>query len=150
MLSGGLACYDTYLLSDGQVAIAALEERFWNVVCDIVGGLEAYRADHARTEYQEHIRRRLTAYFANLSRADVDRIFGSRDACVSVIQSYEDMLASEQAVARNFVVTEPGLPVPVLAFPAMINGARLRERGPAPKQGQDNEAVFSTLDVLEW
>jgi crotonobetainyl-CoA:carnitine CoA-transferase CaiB-like acyl-CoA transferase len=147
LLGGGLACYSTYLLADGQVAVAALESKFWNTVCDIVGGLEPYRFEHQRPEFQPAIHDRLTTYFAALSRADVESLFSGRDACVTVVQSYEEMLASEQAAARQFVIQDPALPVPVLAFPAVINGKRLQERGPAPAQGQDNQAVFNSLGL---
>jgi alpha-methylacyl-CoA racemase len=144
-LGGGLACYDTYRLTDGQVAVAALEARFWNIVCDIIGGLDEYRTDHLCAEDQAKIRVQLTMFFAERSRAEIRELFGDRDTCVTVVQSYEEMLVSPQAQVRGFVVCDPNQPAPVLAFPAMVDGARLPERGPAPTQGEHNETVFREL-----
>ncbi|GAA1868823.1 CaiB/BaiF CoA-transferase family protein [Pseudonocardia ailaonensis] len=147
LLDGGLACYGTYALTDGQVAIASLEIKFWLTVCDLVGGLDDYRGKHEDPASQPAIRRRLTEYFLGRSRADIEAVFGGRDACVTVVRSYEEMLESDQAKARDFLVDHPDLPVPVLAFPAMVDGRRLAERGPAPAHGEHNSHVFGALGL---
>jgi len=146
-LGGALACYGTYALLDGQVAVAALEQKFWNTVCDVVGDLDQYRLNHEEPGVQDAIRVRLTQYFSERTKVDVELLFGNRDACVSVVQSYEDMLSSDQAAARGFVVRDPALPVPVLAFPAMVDGRRLPERGPAPAQGEHNRQIFESIGL---
>jgi alpha-methylacyl-CoA racemase len=147
LLGGGLGCYSVYRLTDGQVAVGALESRFWNIVCDVVGDLDDAREDHFRPELQPKIKLRLTDFFSTLSRADVEARFGHLDACVTIVQSYEEMLVSEHALARGFTVRDARLAVAVLAFPGLVDGERLPERGPAPRQGQDNERVFTSLDL---
>jgi crotonobetainyl-CoA:carnitine CoA-transferase CaiB-like acyl-CoA transferase len=142
LLGGGFACYDTYRLADGQVAVGALEAKFFNELCDVVGGLDDVRHRHLDPDVQPAIRRRLDEFFLALTRSDVERLFGARDCCVTVVQSYEEMLASEHAQHRNFVLRPPGSPMPVLAFPAVVDGAALPERGPAPAHGQHNNEFF--------
>jgi alpha-methylacyl-CoA racemase len=142
LLGGGFACYDTYRLADGQVAVGALEAKFFNQLCDVVGGLDDVRRRHLDPDVQPAIRRRLEEFFLALTRSDVERLFGARDCCVTVVRSYEEMLASEHAQHRKFVLRPPGSPVPVLGFPAVVDGAALPERGPAPAHGQHDHEFF--------
>jgi crotonobetainyl-CoA:carnitine CoA-transferase CaiB-like acyl-CoA transferase len=69
-------------------------------------------------------RARLTDFFAGVTKSQVDDLFSSRDACVSVVRSFEEMLASPQAKARDYVVEVPGSPMPVLGFPARAASGR--------------------------
>jgi hypothetical protein len=55
-------------------------------------------------------------FFLALTKSDAERLFGARDCCVTVVQSYEEMLASEHAQHRKFVLRPPGSPVPVLGL----------------------------------
>ena len=142
LTTGGLACYSVYQCADGEVVVGALEERFWANVCDIVGGLDAYRDDHWNPAAQEPIRNRLTDYFATCTREDVEAAFSGADACVSVVRTFREALASEHAVARNYLQSVADCPLPVLAFPAMVDGARLPERGRAPRQGEHTDELF--------
>jgi crotonobetainyl-CoA:carnitine CoA-transferase CaiB-like acyl-CoA transferase len=139
---GGLACYDSYPVKDGEIVVGALEEKFWGRVCDAVGGLDECREDHWRPEIQELVRRRLTEFFAPMTRAQVTELFAGTDACVSVVQSYEEMLYSPHAKARGYVAEVEGWPMPVLRFPARVDGAPLPETRPAPRQGEHNSELL--------
>jgi crotonobetainyl-CoA:carnitine CoA-transferase CaiB-like acyl-CoA transferase len=139
---GALACYSSYTVTDGEIVVGALEEKFWGRVCDVVGGLDDCRADHHNPEIQDRIRDRLAGYFAPLTRAEVTERFAGADACVSAVASYEEMLAGSQAAARDYLVEVPGVPVPVLGFPARVDGAPLPETRPAPRQGEHNREIL--------
>lgn len=139
---GGLACYDAYRLSDGWVAIGAVEEKFFAVACAVLGAPELVPLQYDRGR-QDELRSRLGALFGALSRADVEERFAGRDACVSVIQSYEEMVGSPHAVARGLVRKADGIPMPVLAPPFRIDGAHPAERGPAPRQGEHTVEVLA-------
>jgi alpha-methylacyl-CoA racemase len=142
LTGGGLACYGTYAVRDGEIAVGALEEKFWAQVCDVVGGMDEFRDDHWRPEVQERARARLTDFFAGVTKSQVEDLFSSRDACVSVVRSFEEMLASPQAKARDYVVEVPGSPMPVLGFPARIDGSPLPETRRAPRQGEHNDEIL--------
>jgi alpha-methylacyl-CoA racemase len=142
LTDGALACYGTYAVRDGEIAIGALEGKFWAQVCDVVGGMDEFRDDHWRPEIQDAARTRLTDFFAGVTKSQVAELFASRDACVSVVQSYEEMLASPQAKARDYLVEVPGSPMPVLGFPARIDGAPLPETRRAPHQGEHNGEIL--------
>jgi crotonobetainyl-CoA:carnitine CoA-transferase CaiB-like acyl-CoA transferase len=62
------------------------------------------------------------------------------------VLSYEEMLQSEHARARSYVVDVPGGPTPVLGFPARVDGRPLPETRPAPRQGEHAAEVFPARD----
>jgi alpha-methylacyl-CoA racemase len=142
LTDGGLACYGTYAVRDGEIAVGALENKFWVQLCDVVGGMDEFRNDHWRPEIQDAARARLSDFFAGLTKAQAEDRFAGRDACVSVVLSYEEMLQSPHAKARNYLVEVPGSPMPVLAFPARIDGTLLPETRRAPNQGEHNEQIL--------
>jgi alpha-methylacyl-CoA racemase len=148
---GGLACYDTYRLADGWVAVGAVEEKFFAVACETLGAPELAGLQYDRAR-QDELRGRLAELLGALTRAEVEQRFAGKDACVSVVQSYEDMVASPHAVARGLVRKADGIPMPVLAPPFRIDGAHPAERGPAPRQGEHTaevltEAGFSAAEI---
>jgi alpha-methylacyl-CoA racemase len=144
-LSGELACYDVYQLLDGEAAVGALEPQFWNSICDVVDELDERRDGHMDLAVQDELRGTLRSYFSGLTKAQVVDRFGDRDCCVTVVQSWEEMLASEQAAARTYVSDVPGIPLPTLAFPAVIDGERLPEQGPAPKHDEHGDEIRREL-----
>jgi alpha-methylacyl-CoA racemase len=146
LLTGGLACYSVYRCADGEVVVGALENRFWTNVCDVVGGLDDYRRDHWNPTAQEPIRERLTDFFAKRTRAEVESSFAGIDACVSVARSFREALATDHAIARGYLQSAVGCPIPVLAFPAMVDGKRLPEQGRAPSQGEHTEDLFGETE----
>jgi crotonobetainyl-CoA:carnitine CoA-transferase CaiB-like acyl-CoA transferase len=144
-LGQGLASFGVYPCRDGYVAVGSQEHQFWQALCDLVEGLEEFRERQADAKAQDGIRACLQRFFASRTRCEITGVFAERDACVSPVLSYEEMLASEHAQARQFVVSDERIPLPVLAFPAMVDGRRLPERGPAPAQGQDTDAILAEL-----
>ncbi|HEV8625707.1 MAG TPA: CaiB/BaiF CoA-transferase family protein [Acidimicrobiia bacterium] len=145
LIGGGLACYGVYPAADGEIVVGALERKFWDTVCDVVGTLDDYRDRHEDPTAQDDIRKRLEEFFAPLSRDEVVARFSGHDACVSPVLSYEEMLASPQAVARQFLDPNGPLPIPTLAFPAMVDGRRLSARRGAPRQGDHSAEVLAEL-----
>jgi len=139
-LGRGLASYGVYPTTDGYVAVVAQEERFWQTLCDVTG-LDDYRDRRSDPAAQDGIRRKLTEFFSPLTRADVEKLFDGHDGCVSPVLSFEEMLASSQAEARGYLGQAEGLPIRALAFPAMVDGHRLPERGSAPHQGEHSAEI---------
>ncbi len=139
--SGGLACYRIYEIADGHVAVGALEPKFWAILCEELGA--EHLRDRQDDEDQEALAAELAAYLAPLTRAEVQQRFGEVDACVTVVASYEEMLSSDLARERGLVRRAPGLPMPVLAPPFVIDGERPPEGLPAPRQGEHSREVLA-------
>ena len=145
---GAFASYAIYALEDGYVAVGALEPRFWVVVCETLGVPEFGPLQHDAEE-QPRIRMALQKRFSSMSRADVERLFAGRDACVTLIDSYEQVLASDHSRERGFVVDDDNLPMPVLAAPFMFDGSRPDSPVPAPRQGQHTVEVLAEAGFCE-
>jgi crotonobetainyl-CoA:carnitine CoA-transferase CaiB-like acyl-CoA transferase len=143
-LGAGLATYAVYPAKDGHVALVAQEQHFWDGLVDVVG-LDDLRARQRDPDAQDEIRARLAAFFGARTKAEIEAEFAGRRACISLLQSYEEMLTSPHAVARGYLHTEPGAPVPELALPVTVDGERPRAVRPSPRQGQHTAEILAEL-----
>lgn len=143
-LGAGLATYAVYPAKDGHVALVAQEPHFWDGLVEVVGlhDLSAGQRDPAA---QDEIRARLTAFFGTRTKAEIEAAFAGRPACISLLQSYEEMLAGPHAVARGYLRTDIDAPVPELALPVTVDGARPRATTRAPRQGEHTAEILAEL-----
>jgi alpha-methylacyl-CoA racemase len=99
MTTGGTARYRIYQTGDGRyLAAAPIEDRFWQTFADLIGLSEQERQDHIDPAgtialVADRIRAK--------SAADWMAIFSDRDACVAVVATIQEALASEQFRARG-------------------------------------------------
>jgi crotonobetainyl-CoA:carnitine CoA-transferase CaiB-like acyl-CoA transferase len=147
-LGAGLATYAVYPAKDGHVALVAQEAHFWDGLVEVVG-LEDLRAGQRDPGAQDEIRARLTAFFGARTKGEIEAAFTGRPACISLLQSYEEMLASPQAVARGYVRIDPDAPVPELALPVTVDGGRPRATRRAPGQGEHTTEILAELGRVE-
>jgi alpha-methylacyl-CoA racemase len=146
--AGGLACYRVYRLSDGYAAVAAIEEKFWAEICAELGMPELVAAQNV-PERQEEIAARLHEAFGAMSRAEVERRFGNRDTCVSVVDDYQAFADSALARERGLVVPSPFVDMRLLAAPFMVDGARPGETRRAPRHGEHTRQVLAEAGLAE-
>ena len=145
---GGSPDYRVYELADGHVAVGAVEEPFWQQLCEAIGrpDIVSWRGDPARSGALEET---LSHAFVGMTRAEVEQRFVGRDACVTVVRSYEEMLAAEDASARGYTRVETGVPMPVLSPPFVLDGERPPVDGAAPRQGADTTEVLQESGFTE-
>jgi alpha-methylacyl-CoA racemase len=146
--SGGLACYGVYHLTDGYAAVAAIEGKFWADICSELGMPELVDAQNV-PDRQEEIASRLGEAFGAMSRADVERRFGTRDTCVSVVDDYQAFADSALARERQLVVPSPWVDMRLLASPFMVDGERPGETRRAPRQGEHTREVLGEAGLPE-
>jgi crotonobetainyl-CoA:carnitine CoA-transferase CaiB-like acyl-CoA transferase len=149
-MGGALACYCVYEAADGYVALGALEERFWQAFCDIAGFHERYRRDHLGVDRQRELKRLVRSFFIARTRDEIATMFANVDACVTPVLSYEEMLQTQHAKARGYVAATPNGRMPMLEFPAMIDGARLTVERSAPFQGEHTEEIRNEAQAVAW
>lgn len=142
--AGGTAAYGIYELADGHVTVGAVEPQFWQKTVELLDepDLIAARQDPAQDDF---VRERLSECFARMTRADVHALFADHDTCVEVVQSYEEMLASDQAEEADYIARIPGLKMPLLAPPYRVDGLRPPESRRAPHQGEHSAEVLAEL-----
>lgn len=139
LLTGGSPRYRVYRTRDDRfLAVAPLEQRFWNQFCDAIGLPEALRDDSRDPEATADA---VAAIIAGHDAADWEARFAGRDVCVTVARTVAEARAHPHFAARglfahavdNGAETMPALPVPIA--PAFRRTAEAR---PYPRLGEAN------------
>ena len=103
MFNGELACYAVYTCADGgELAVAALEPRFWTRFCTLTG-IDDEGAQHDRCR-QDWLRDRVAGVLATRSRDDWLTLLGDEDVCVSPVLSVAQALQLPHVRERGGVV----------------------------------------------
>ncbi len=141
LLTGASPRYALYRTADGRhVAAAALEERFWTALCDMLDLPEDLR-DDARDP--EATKAAIAERFAEQSAAEWEQRFAGADVCCSIVRTVEEAAADPAFAARGLFdrvtgdgarAMTPALPLPLdpgLLDPAVRPAApALGEHGP--------------------
>mgnify|MGYP001047220223 CR=1 FL=1 len=118
LTTGGSPRYRIYRTADGEyLAVAPIEERFWQVFCDRIGLAPADRDD--RPDPAATIRK-VAERIAARSGAEWRERFAGADACVSVVDSLQQALAHPAFAERGLfdrVVAGRGTRMPALPVP---------------------------------
>lgn len=148
LVTGGSPRYGLYTTADGGVlAVAALEDRFWSRLCDLVGlGGEERRDDLAPERTGRSLAERIAAETTDHWR----EVLEGEDVCVSVVRTVEEAVTDPQFQARELFGravsdelgsdrTIPALPVPLdpglrrrdplLPYPALDEVRTARDQG---------------------
>jgi crotonobetainyl-CoA:carnitine CoA-transferase CaiB-like acyl-CoA transferase len=120
LLSGGSPRYQLYRTKDGRhLAVAALEDRFWQSFCDAIGLPDAARDD--RRDPVATIRTVREIIVARSADEWMVRLHG-KDVCVNVVRTLDEAMADPQFAARGLfrrsVINAdhdalPAVPVPI-------------------------------------
>ena len=138
LLTGGSPRYQIYPTSDGEfVAVAALEEKFWNRFCQLTGFSDT-TSDPDQT---------IVAVAALIGAQDAQhwrRLFDGQDCCCSVVSSLENALDDPHFKSRGLfdhrLVNDEGEHLPALPV-AIVPQFRddIANAKPAPALGSHND-----------
>ena len=139
-LTGGLARYRLYTAGDGrQVAVGALEEKFWQAFCDVIGQPADLRDDWVDPETcAAEVARRL----AERPSSDWAPLLEEADCCCTVVKTPAEAAADPHFAARGVFgrkLAIAGTKVSALPLP-IAPGFRgpADQIGRAPSLGEDN------------
>lgn len=144
-LGGDFACYAIYACRDGQVAVGALEEKFWRAMTMRLGLEDLVEVDHLEPSVQGILRRRLAEVLTPLSVAEVMSAVGE-DVCVTPVRTMVEMLADEDLVSRG--VLRPGggsRPVQPAVQPRLSAYSP-----PVPSPGEPLGSSTAAIDEKGW
>ena len=142
-LTGGSPRYRIYRTADGRhLAVAPLEEKFWQAFCDIAGVPAALR-DDARDPAAtiEAVAGCVALHDAAWWEAALE----GKDTCCAIVRSLEEAVRDLHFQARGLFgreVTIPGHVLPALPVPVVSALRAPAARAAAPRAGQDNEAIL--------
>lgn len=138
---GDHACYNVYESSDGrQVALGALERKFWTTFCEAIGRADLHRRHLTAPEDQAALIRELRGVFRTRTQAEWLAFFEGRDVCLSPVKTAAEAFADPHIVARGTVIRGQGLRAVRSPF-----GLPVAPVGPAPAVGQDTDDILRSL-----
>jgi crotonobetainyl-CoA:carnitine CoA-transferase CaiB-like acyl-CoA transferase len=92
LLTGGLACYDTYATADGRhLTVGALEPKFFVRLCELIDRPQL--SERQYTEDQEPLAEELAQVFSSRPLAHWLRVFESEDVCVGPVATLAEAAA---------------------------------------------------------
>ncbi|MBK5093916.1 MAG: CoA transferase [Actinobacteria bacterium] len=147
VLQGAFPCYNVYEAGDGYMAVGALENKFWQRLCEILGRPE-YGPEQFNPRKTDEMFAWLRDKFKEKTRAGWMEVFAGEDACVSPVLSISEMASDPQVLHREMVVEVEdeklgrtktlGIPVKFGATPGEI-------RRSAPGLGEHTAEVLEML-----
>jgi alpha-methylacyl-CoA racemase len=109
-LNGGYPCYGVYRCQDDRfLAVGALEPKFFQGVCDVLGRPDLVEDAYALGEPAERVRRQLEAIFLSKTRAEWLERFAQKDFCVEPVREGDEVLNDPQLKARGLFVEHDGV-----------------------------------------
>ncbi len=147
-LHGGDPVYGIYATLDGRyLTLAALEPKFWERFCQLVGQPEWIPlhgvADPAR---REGLRREIAALFATRTQTEWLALLADEDACVGPVLSLSEALADPQIQARHMVqaadLGTSDLTQALAPVPRLVEAAPPPQR-PPPLLGEHSAEVLA-------
>ncbi len=146
LLTGGVPCYGVYETADGRhMAVGALEEKFWTLMCDTLERPDLKPAHLATGADGERARAEVAAIFRRRPQAEWVAIFDRVDCCVTPVLRLEESLDDAQIAARGMVLDVDG--VRQFAPPVRLSEFELGDVAPAPAAGADSDAILSGLGL---
>ena len=146
LLTGGVPCYGVYATADGRhMAVGALEEKFWNLLCDTLQRADLKPAHLDTGAAGAAARQALAAIFSSRSLAEWTAVFDAVDCCVTPVLKLEESLTNAQVQARGMVVDVGG--VRQFGPPVRLSGHVADAARPAPRPGADADQVLSGLGL---
>jgi alpha-methylacyl-CoA racemase len=139
VMTGGLARYRNYRTRDGRfIAVGALEDKFWNEFCDVIGLPAALRND------REAPAQSISGVAEILASRDSDaweRAFDGHDICCSIIKTIEEAAYGPAMTERglfNRRLEADGEEMPMLPLPIDDALRRPDVTATAPVLGEAN------------
>jgi crotonobetainyl-CoA:carnitine CoA-transferase CaiB-like acyl-CoA transferase len=138
---GDHACYNVYETRDGrQVALGALEAKFWTTFCDAIGRSDLGARQLTSPADQAAVLREVRVRFRTRTQAEWLAFFEGRDVCLSPVNTPGEAFSDPHIAARGTVIHAPGLRA--VRAPFGVPGTPLR---PAPNVGQDTDDILQSL-----
>jgi crotonobetainyl-CoA:carnitine CoA-transferase CaiB-like acyl-CoA transferase len=122
------------------MAVGALEKKFWETLCDILGCPELKDRHIVYGEEARPVKARLAAVFATRTQAEWTEVFARADCCVSPVLDMAETLANEQLRARGMIVERAGSTQ--LAPPLKMSELEFAMERGAPRPGEHTDEVL--------
>ena len=140
LLSGGSPRYQVYQTADGKfIAVAALEQKFWNNLCDLIGLPAQFREDRMDPQASK---RAVAEIIALRSAQEWAEAFDGKDVCCCVVKSVEEAMhdphfAARGLFSRSVASDEDALPAVSVPIDPAFRDQRTELRYPTLGEAND-------------
>lgn len=149
LLTGTFPFYNLYETSDGGwLAVAAVEAKFWQALCEILGTPELKDAQFTDDKEKARVAALLKSRFRTRTKAEWEELFAKANLPIMGVKTVAELVKDPQVRARELLplVDVPGLwKVPVIGHPAKHSVSSTRNQARAPWKGEDTEEILSSL-----
>ncbi|MEM9989344.1 MAG: CoA transferase, partial [Pseudomonadota bacterium] len=146
VLTGMLPAYGFYPTKDDrQIAMGALEPKFWGAFCHLVNRPDLMAKGIALGPAAEEVKKELITLFRTKTYQEWGDILKAADACVTPVQTLDEAIEDPHIKDRGVVYkAEDPVDGPLLrlASPIVVDGERPRPEAPAPRHGEHTDAVI--------
>jgi crotonobetainyl-CoA:carnitine CoA-transferase CaiB-like acyl-CoA transferase len=148
LLTGGVPCYGVYRTADARyLAVAALEPKFWQGVCDVLDRPDLVAFGLATGREGERVRGELAALIASHPLAFWQEKFATVDCCVTPVLGLDETVVHPQIMARQMAVENDG--ITQWSPPFKFSHWPLGSMRPAPEAGADSEAILKAAGYVD-
>lgn len=106
IFDGGRASYSVYETKDGRyLSVGAVEEKFWRAFCHVLGCEDFIPLLDAPLHEQYELKANIQKVIIEKDLKEWIDIFSSVEACVSPVQTFEEMVNDPQVIAREMIQT---------------------------------------------
>lgn len=149
IFNGQLACYSIYRTRDGrEIALGALEEKFWRNFCRAAGCVELVEGDHHEPSRQAGMKAALTRLFASRDAAEWEKLLAGRDTCCEVLKNFSEVVEDPHFQSRGLfwrLALAGRREILQTNTAVMVDGLRPDSHRPAPRLGEHTDEVLGTL-----
>lgn len=131
-LAGSQPCYRIYKTLDGEVAVGALEPKFWEGFCRALGAEDLIPQAFGGPEIVERVR----SVLGGRTTAEWMSRFDAVETCVEPVRPVNEVFADEAIARGGLMMAGPAGLSSLRALPASRAVASL---GPAPRLGESDE-----------
>jgi len=139
VLTGAFPCYALYETKDGRwLAVGALEEKFWQKLCEALGVPE-FASQQFNPQKRAEVFTKLQEIFRSKTLGEWLRELNPTEVPVAPVLNLQEVAQDEHVRSRG-LLAPPGV-----AFPVRISSEGEREDRPAPKLGEHTQSVLEEL-----
>lgn len=143
----GIVPYRAYRTRDGDLVVAAGNDKLFRALCDVVGHPEwaqdaRFATNSQRVANASALYAMLEDVFATRSSADWNAALDEAGIPCAPVQDVRQMLAHPQTDALGLMQQVPGSSIPLMGLPLSLDGVRPRPHGPSPRLGELNETML--------
>jgi crotonobetainyl-CoA:carnitine CoA-transferase CaiB-like acyl-CoA transferase len=145
LTTGGSPRYQIYMTKDDHyLAVAALEDQFWNNLCDLLE-IDDSRIRLQDWEYADLAMETLAENFRHKTAREWAEAFEGKDVCTFLIRDFKEAVADPHFEFSKMIQVIPGpdgKPQKILGNPIKMGETPYQMRHAAPLLGQDTGRIL--------